>query len=106
MSMKSTGVSHYSGSESAHHVIVAARVTEKTTFLSESRNCVVLQVATDANKIDIRAAVESIWSVRVVSVRTQTRLGKSRRRGVRSGYCADRKFAVVQLHADDRLNFY
>ena len=104
--MKNTEVSHYSGPNSAHHVIVAARVTEKTTFQAESRNCVVLQVAINANKIDIRAAVEAAWSVRVLKVRTQTRLGKARRRGARSGYSADRKFALVQLHADDRLNFY
>ena len=97
---------HYSQSDSAHHVILSSRVTEKTTFLSESRNCVVLQVAVGATKTDIRAAVESAWSVRVVAVRTQMRLGKARRRGLLSGYRGDRKFALVQLHSDDRLSFY
>lgn len=104
--MKITNGSHYTGVDSAHHVIVGSRVTEKTTFLSDQRNCVVLQVAVGANKFDIRAAVEAAWSVRVVAVRTQMRIGKSRRRGAQSGYCADRKFAIVQLHADDRLSFY
>ena len=97
---------HYSQSDSAHHVVLASRVTEKTTFLSENRNCVVLQVAVGATKTDIRAAVESAWSVRVVAVRTQMRLGKARRRGLLSGYRGDRKFALVQLHSDDRLSFY
>ena len=104
--MKSTSSLHYSGPDAAHHVIVSSRVTEKTTFLADKRKCVVLQVAVGANKIDIRAAVEAAWSVRVVAVRTQMRLGKARRRGLRSGYCSDRKFAIVQLHADDRLSFY
>lgn len=104
--MKTSSGLHYFGVDAAHHVIICSRVTEKTTFLSDERNCVVLQVAVGANKADIRAAVEAAWSVRVVAVRTQMRLGKARRRGVRSGYCADRKFALVQLHADDRLSFY
>ena len=34
------------------------------------------------------------------------RLGKARRRGLLSGYRGDRKFALVQLHSDDRLSFY
>jgi len=97
---------HYDGNNAFHHVILGSRVTEKTAFLSEKMNCVVLEVAIDSNKAQIRRSVESAWSVKVLSVRTQTRVGRVRRRGASVGRCADRKIAIVQLHHDDRLSFY
>ena len=67
------------GHAMAHHLIKSARVTEKTTHLAARHNCFVFEVAHTANKTDIRKAVEETWKVRVLGVRTQTRIGKSRR---------------------------
>jgi large subunit ribosomal protein L23 len=96
----------YSGSAAFHQLILSSRVTEKTTHLLEMHNAVVLRVAVDATKTQVRDAVESIWAVRVIAVRTIRRVGKQRRRGKYVGASADSKFAIVQLHADDRLSFY
>lgn len=90
----------------AHHVIKSARVTEKTTHLSERHNCFVFEVANTANKLDIKRAVEETWSVRVLSVRTQSRVGKSRRHRGLVGTTQAKKIAIVKLHSDDRLSFY
>ncbi len=106
MSINKNVGGHYNGDESAHHVILGSRVTEKTAFLSEKMNCVVFEVAINSNKVQIRRSVESAWSVRVLSVRTQTRVGRLRRRGASVGRTPDRKIAIVQLHHDDRLTFY
>lgn len=99
-------VSHYSSPEDYCHVILSSRITEKTAFLSQSKNSVVLRVAIGATKSDIKTAVESVWSVRVIAVNTFTRVGKSRRRGRSVGFSPDCKFAIVKLDSEDRLSFF
>ena len=81
-----------------HHydVIVSPVITEKSTMASES-NQVVFNVAPDATKPEIKAAVESLFSVKVASVNTLVRKGKEKRfRGIK-GRQSDVKKAVVTL---------
>lgn len=81
-----------------HHydVIVSPVITEKSTMASES-NQVVFNVAPDATKPEIKAAVESLFSVKVASVNTLVRKGKEKRfRGIK-GRQSNVKKAVVTL---------
>jgi large subunit ribosomal protein L23 len=63
-------------------------------------------VSPRASKQDIRHAVETLWDVRVVSVRTQNRKGKPRRTRLNLGHTGDWKKAVVELHPEDRISFF
>ena len=60
-------------------LVLRPLVTEKGTHVSTGHNAYAFQVNTLATKDDIRKAVESLWNVRVVDVRTQNRVGKPRR---------------------------
>ena len=79
-----------------YDVIVAPVITEKATLLSE-QNKVVFQVAADATKDEIAAAVEALFKVNVTKVNTLNVKGKTKRfRGIK-GRRADVKKAVVTL---------
>ena len=89
-----------------HHVLKSSRVTEKTTHAAERYNCYVIEVTVSCNKSEIRDAVEGAWSVRVLGVRTQMRIGKFRRHKGVLAQGRPRKFAYITLHIDDRLSFF
>jgi large subunit ribosomal protein L23 len=89
-----------------HQVVLRPLVTEKGTHQSERYNAYAFEVAAKATKVDIRHAVESLWNVRVVSVRTQNRKGKPRRTKLKMGHTGDWKKAVVELHDEDRISFF
>lgn len=89
-----------------HQVLLRPLVTEKTTHAAERYNVYCFEVAPSATKTQIRAAVEEMFEVRVLGVRTQTRLGKSRRYKMRFGRTKDWKKAIVELHEEDRINLY
>ena len=89
-----------------YQVILKPLVTEKGTHFSERHNAYAFRVHNRANKFDIKNAVETIWSVRVVGVRTMNRKGKPRRHKMREGHTADWKKAVVKLHEDDKISFF
>ncbi|MEX0701550.1 MAG: 50S ribosomal protein L23 [Planctomycetales bacterium] len=89
-----------------HQVILRPLVTEKGTHLSERYNTYTFEVSTDANKHDIRRAVEELWNVRVLKVHTQNRKGKPRRHRLTQGHTKSWKKAVVHLHDDDRIAFF
>ena len=61
-----------------YDVIVAPHITEKATLLSE-HNAVVFRVANDATKPAIKAAIEAIWSVKVLGVNTIVQKGKTKK---------------------------
>lgn len=88
-----------------HHIIKSSLVTEKTTHIAERYNCFVLEVASSSNKLEIRTAVEESWGVRVLAIRTQTRVGKARRHKSIISVTRPKKLAFVTLHSDDRLSF-
>ena len=87
-------------------IIVRPLVTEKGTYQSETRNAYAFQVSPDANKVQIKTAVEKIYNVKVKSVRTANRKGKPRRAGYKSGTTSHWKKAVVVLHDEYRIDLF
>ena len=86
-------------------LIKAVLLTEKGTRLSEEENKYLFRVAMTANKIEIKRAVEELFSVRVMAVNTMRRKGKKKReRTANYGITAAWKRAVVTLHADDSIS--
>ena len=79
-----------------YDVIVAPHITEKATLASE-HNAVVFKVADSATKPQIKAAVEALFDVKVVSVNTLTQKGKTKRWKGRPYRRSDVKKAVVRL---------
>jgi len=78
-------------------IVRRALITEKGTTLRETQNQYHFEVARDANKIEIKRAIEVIFSVKVGSVRTQQLRGKVKRQGRSSGRRSDWKKAIVTL---------
>ena len=78
-------------------------ITEKTTVLREDGRTLVFQVSRDANKIDIRRAVEQLLGSKVQSVRTSLAHGKVKRQGRFVGRRADWKKAYVTLREGEKL---
>jgi len=87
-------------------VVVRPVVTEKSTHQAQARNAYAFEVSRDANKAQIKQAVEKIYGVKVLDVRTANRKGKPRRSGVRWGTTRHWKKAVVVLHEDSRIDLF
>ena len=87
-------------------IVLRPLVTEKATTLKDERNQVSFQVAVDANKVDIRRAVEGIFKVKVTGVRTQVIYGKEKRMGRFVGRRPSWKKAVVQLAPDSKIELF
>ena len=87
-------------------VIRAPLITEKGTFVAETGNQVVFKVDRRANKVEIRQAVEAMFKVKVVDVRTMNILGKTRRVGRAMGKRSDWKKAYVTLAEGHRIDFF
>jgi large subunit ribosomal protein L23 len=81
-------------------------VTEKGVTKKENERTLCFQVAANANKTEIRAAIESLFKVKVEEVRTATTAGKLRRRGKFSGYRPDWKKAYVRLQKGQKVPEY
>jgi len=92
--------------DNIYNIVIRPLVTEKGTHQSQTRNAYAFQVATEANKVQIRHAVEKLYGVRVVDVRTAMRKGKPRRTGYRWGTTSHWKKAVVVLHEDDHIDLF
>ena len=87
----------------AHSVLKLPVITEKSTFEKEKLQTLTFKVARDANKIEIKYAVEQIFKVKVASVRTATFHGKIRRQGRFSGRRPDWKKAYVTLKKGEKM---
>ena len=91
--------------KNASDVVKQVLLTEKGTMLSEVQNKYLFKVSPDANKVEIKRAVEELFNVRVMAVNTMRRKGKKKRlRTARYGTTAASKRALVTLHADDSIN--
>ena len=86
-------------------VVLRPLVTEKTLKRSERLNTYTFEVKDEANKIQVRHAVEHLFKVHVLSVRTQRVLGKRRRMGRRVGMTAPWKKAIVQIRPGETIEF-
>jgi large subunit ribosomal protein L23 len=87
----------------ATDVIRRPLITEKTTIVREDGRTLVFAVNRDANKIDIRRAVELLFGSKVASVRTALAHGKFKRQGRYAGRRSDWKKAYVRLREGEKL---
>jgi len=92
--------------KSLHDIIRAPLISEKGTLLTESANQVLFKVRPDANKIEVKQAVETLFKVKVVHVRMARYLGKMRRIGKNMGRRSDWKKAYVTLKEGDKIDFF
>ena len=81
-------------------------LTEKGTLMSEVVNKVLFEVTMEANKIEIRKAVEKIYNVKVTSVHTQVVRGKLKRVGRSVGRRPNWKKAIVSLAEGSAIDFF
>ena len=86
-------------------VIVRPVVTEKTTDMGESDKYV-FEVASEANKNEVKQAVEKFFGVKVVDVHTMNMKGKPKRLGRYMGRRKDWKKAVVTLQSGDKIDLF
>ena len=84
-------------------VLTRPLMTEKSMRMKDELNTVTFEVARDANKIEIRQAVEKVFNVKVASVRTQSREGKWKRMGRFEGRRPAWKKAVVKLQPGHKI---
>jgi len=87
-------------------VVKGPVITEKGTLLGELGNQVIFRVHPRANKIEIGRAVETLFKVKVVKVRTARQLGKMRRVGRHLGRRPNWKKAYVTLGEGSRIDFF
>ena len=88
------------------NVIIKPLVTEKSTHQQQTRNAYAFQVHRDANKPEIKKAVEAIYNVKVVDVRTMTRKGKPRRSKFKMVHGPEWKRAVVVLDENSKIDLF
>jgi len=104
---------------SPEQIIKRPLLTEKGTRLKETggqpgeeldpetvKSQLLFEVARDANKIEIRNAVEKLWNVNVLSVRTSVVRGKEKRVGRFTGRRSNWKKAIVTLAAGQNVEFF
>ncbi|MEX2264696.1 MAG: 50S ribosomal protein L23 [Bryobacteraceae bacterium] len=89
-----------------HEIIRRPIVTEKGVQKKEEERTLCFEVAPDANKVQVKAAVEKLFRVKVAEVRTANTEGKMRRRGRFSGYRPDWKKAYVRLKPGQKMPEY
>ncbi|MHC4551264.1 MAG: 50S ribosomal protein L23 [Planctomycetota bacterium] len=89
-----------------YNIIIKPLVTEQGMHFANTKNAYSFEVNTKANKIQIRDAVQQLYKVKVVDVRTANVKGKPRRRGRTIGYTKTWKKAVVVLHPDYHIDLF
>jgi large subunit ribosomal protein L23 len=87
-------------------IVLKPLVTEKGSKMRESSNKYLFRVATAANRLEIKRAVETIFHVKVKSVKTMIAHGKVKRMGMTSGKRPDWKKAVVTLEAGQTIDLF
>ena len=87
-------------------IVRRALITEKGTQIRERENGYLFEVARDANKIEIRQAIESIFPVKVEAVRTLRVHGKPKRMGRYAGHRPDWKKAIVTLKKGQTIELF
>jgi large subunit ribosomal protein L23 len=90
--------------DDAYRIVKHPLVTEKNMARAEARGIYTFEVAVDANKVQIRHAIEKIFKVSVVDVRTSIRKGLDRQVGWHKSRSPDMKKAVVTLKKGDKID--
>jgi len=89
-----------------HDIILRPIVTEKTARLEATDNVFTFQVGTSANKLQIKDAVQRLFGVEVIDVRTVNVRGKTKRHGRYMGRRSDWKKAYVTLSQGDNIQLF
>lgn len=89
-----------------YQIVKRPLLTEKSDRLRETNNQYCFEVAVWANKLEVKAAIESLFEVKVSSVRIQNRIGKAKRMGRFAGKRADWKKAIVTLKEDEVIELF
>jgi large subunit ribosomal protein L23 len=89
-----------------YDIIKKVLITEKSTIVKDGWNQYVFAVDPRANKIEIARAVEKLFKVKVIGVRTMNMLGKMKRQGKTFGQKPSWKKAVVTLAEGNRIEIY
>ena len=89
-----------------YNIIIRPLVTEQGMHFANTRNAYSFEVNSRSNKIQIRNAVEKLYNVKVLDVRTANVRGKPRRRGMHFGRTRNWKKAVVVLHEDNWIDLF
>ncbi len=84
-------------------IIIAPMLTEKSLLEKETNNRYMFKVSINANKIEIKKAIEKVFSVKVVKINTIRMKGKPKRMGKYEGRRPDWKKAIVTLQADQTI---
>ena len=90
--------------ERIFQILKTPHISEKSAVLGDTANQAVFQVANDANKAEIKAAVEQLFNVKVANVRTANMKGKTKRQGLRRGQRSDWKKAYVSLEQGHEID--
>lgn len=88
-----------------YDIIKRPLLSEKGNLLKESENKILIEVSPDANRIEIKKAIEEIFKVKVKKVSTINIKGKWKRFGRSIGKRPDRKKAIVTLKKGEKLDF-
>ena len=88
------------------NIIIKPLVTEKSTHQQATRNAYAFEVHASANKHQIKDAVQALYRVKVVDVRTMTRKGKARRSRNKMVKTSDWKRAIVVLDENSRIDLF
>jgi large subunit ribosomal protein L23 len=88
------------------NIIIKPLITEKGNHQQETRNSYAFQVHRDANKNQIKTAVEQLYSVKVADVRTMNRKGKPRRTKIGQTHGSNWKRAVVVLDENSKIELF
>ena len=91
--------------ERVFKVLLGPHISEKATVLADKKSQLVFKVATDATKLEIKKAVESLFSVNVAAVNTVNVLGKTKRNARGMGKRNDWKKAIISLQPGQDLDF-
>lgn len=86
-----------------YEILIRPLVTEKGVDKKDNERTLCFEVSRDANKTQVKAAVEKLFKVKVAEVRTATFDGKLRRRGKFAGYRAEWKKAYVKLKEGQKV---
>ena len=87
-------------------IIKGPIITEKSNDLLENENKYTVKVALDANKVEIKQAIEAIYGVKVLDIATIRVLPKRRRVGKYEGYRPAYKKAIVKLAKDEKIDAF
>jgi large subunit ribosomal protein L23 len=89
-----------------YNILKKPVITEKSNFMKEEMNQITFEVARQANKIEIKKAIEKLFKVHVIKVHIINILGKKKRLGKSQGKRPDRKKAIVTLKEGEQIDFF